>query len=220
MLKEHCFVQGLSNPSLSVHVERDIRLYVHGDDYMADMPTHEEKWFARVLCSKYDGMRTGKFHSDGNTAMEVSFLNRVVRWDPAPGRAELEADTRHVAMVLPDLGIGQVNTSCNSCCKASEVRRTSIAGWCETSERSGYHVERVSHDARELLVTDTSRLVIRCRLSSTRDEESHDERPRGTQTCWAPLAKATSWSDRCSTTNIAWSSGGVLQCRLPGSRSS
>ena len=49
MLKEHGFVQGLSNPSLSVHVERDIRLYVHGDDYMADMPTHEEKWFASVL---------------------------------------------------------------------------------------------------------------------------------------------------------------------------
>ena len=37
--------------------------------------------------------------------METSFLNRVIRWDPASGRAELEADTRHVAMVLRDLGL-------------------------------------------------------------------------------------------------------------------
>ena len=55
-------------------------------------PTHEEKW-----C-------TEKFHSDGNTSMETSFLHRVIRWDPASASAELEADTRHFAMVLLDLG--------------------------------------------------------------------------------------------------------------------
>ena len=55
--------------------------------------------------SKYDGKSTGKFHSDGNTAMEASFLNGVIQWDPTSGRAELEADTRHVAMVLRDLGL-------------------------------------------------------------------------------------------------------------------
>ena len=32
-------------------------------------------------------------------------MNRVIRWDPASGRAELEADTRHVATVLRDLGL-------------------------------------------------------------------------------------------------------------------
>ena len=37
--------------------------------------------------------------------MEASFLNRVIQWVPTPGRAELEADTRHVAMVLGDLGL-------------------------------------------------------------------------------------------------------------------
>ena len=29
----------------------------------------------------------------------------MIRWDPASGRAELEADTRHGAMVLRDLGL-------------------------------------------------------------------------------------------------------------------
>ena len=54
----------------------------------------EEKWFQSVL-----------FHRGGNTAMEASSTNRVIRWDPTPGRAESESDTRHVAMVLRDLGL-------------------------------------------------------------------------------------------------------------------
>ena len=38
MLKNHGFVQGLSNPALCVQVERDVRLVVHGDDFMVEMP--------------------------------------------------------------------------------------------------------------------------------------------------------------------------------------
>ena len=70
ILKEHGFVQDLSNPSLFVHMKRDVRLLVHGDDFMVAMPSHEEKWFASVLFPKYDGKCTGEFHSDGNIAME------------------------------------------------------------------------------------------------------------------------------------------------------
>ena len=106
ILNEHEFVPGLSTPSLSAHVERDIRLLVRGGDFTVEMPTHEEKRFESVLFSKYDGMCTGKFHSDGHTAMEASLLNRVMQWDSTSGKAEfLEADTRHVAMVLRDLGL-------------------------------------------------------------------------------------------------------------------
>ena len=77
ILKEHEFVQALSEPSLFVNVKREIRLLVHGDG---------EKWFERVLFSKYDG--AGKFRAGGNAAMEASFLNRVIRWDPTSGRAD------------------------------------------------------------------------------------------------------------------------------------
>ena len=57
------------------------------------------------LFSKYDGKCTGSSIRIANTLTETSFLNRVIRWDPASGRAELKADTRHVAMVLRDLGL-------------------------------------------------------------------------------------------------------------------
>ena len=96
--EKHGFVQGFNNPASFVHVERDVRLLVDGDDFMARMPTHEEKRCESVSFSKYDGKCTGKFHSDGNIAMEASLLNRVIKWDPTSARAELEADTRHVAM--------------------------------------------------------------------------------------------------------------------------
>ena len=54
-------------------------------------------------------------------------------------------------------------------------KRTSVAGRCEYSEPSGYHIGQVGNDAREFLVSEPSRLVIRCRISATRDEESHDK---------------------------------------------
>ena len=57
--------------------------------------------------ASHDGKCTGNFHSDGNISMAASFLNRVLRWDPGSGRAELEADTRHVPMVLRDLGLAK-----------------------------------------------------------------------------------------------------------------
>ena len=106
--KDQGFVQGLSNPTLSVHEERDVRPLVDGDDFMVEVPTHEEKWFESVLFSQNDGKCTEKFHLDGSTTMETSFLSRVVRWDPTSGRAELVADPRHEATVLRDLGLSHV----------------------------------------------------------------------------------------------------------------
>ena len=164
------FFQELSNPSLSVHGERDARLFVQGDDFMVEMPTHQQKWFKSVLFSKDDGKCTGKLHSDGNTAMEATFLNRVIRWDPVLGRAELEADTRHVAMVLRDLGLAIATPAVTRVAKRPNA------------DDAALH----SRNASELrLSVGTCRML---QLSGTRDEKSHNEGLRGTRTCWAPPA--------------------------------
>ena len=39
------------------------------------------------------------------TLQEAVFLNRVLKWYPQVGRAEFEADTRHVEVVLKTLGL-------------------------------------------------------------------------------------------------------------------
>ena len=70
-------VQGLSNPALFVHVERDERLLVHGDDFMLEMPI--KKSGSKVNCSLNTMEKcTRKFHSDGSTLTETSFLSRVI----------------------------------------------------------------------------------------------------------------------------------------------
>ena len=62
ILKKNEFVQGLSNPSLFVHVDKDVRLLLHGDNFMVAITTRVEKWFESVLFAKNDGLGTDKLH--------------------------------------------------------------------------------------------------------------------------------------------------------------
>ena len=87
------------------HVERDTRLLFHFDDFIEEILTDQEKWFESVLSSKYGGSFKWKIRSDGDDAMGVSFLNHVIWWYPTSGRTDLESRTRHVAMMLRDLGL-------------------------------------------------------------------------------------------------------------------
>ena len=64
-------------------------------------------------------------------------------------------------------------------------------------ERRGYHIVQVSHDARGLFLFGPSRLVIRCRLSGTRNQESDDEGPRGIQTCWGATCEGDQLEQLC-----------------------
>ena len=129
-----------------------------------------------VLFSKYDGKCTAKVHSDGNTAMEASFLKRVIKWDPTSGRA----DTKHIAMELRGLGLGKSTPVVTPVAspKSEELLLLAGAKLLNAEDSTLYRsvTMRVNH-----LDSGPSRLVIRCRLSGTRDEDSHDERPRGTK---------------------------------------
>ena len=87
--------------------------------------------------------------------METSFRNRVIWWDPTSGRAELEADTKQWCFATWD-----------------RRRATPVVILVAKLPESGERLVQVSHDARELPVWEPSRLVIRCRFSGTRDEES------------------------------------------------
>ena len=143
-----------------MHVERDVRLLVHGDDFMVEMPTHEEKWLESVLFSKYDGKSTEKFQSDGNTAMEASFLNRVIRWDHTSGRAELEASS--------------VVTPVAKRPKSEELLMLAGAKPLNAQDTSSYKSVTMRLNN---FVSGPRRLVICYKLSGTRDEESHDQGP-------------------------------------------
>ena len=108
-------------------------------------------------------------------------------------RGELEADTWHVAMVLRDPGLEKSSLVETLVAKRPKSEKISAAGRREASERKGYHVVQVNYNVCKLLSPDRPDLSFVARISGTRDEESHDEGPRGTQTCWTVLEKATSW---------------------------
>ena len=125
-------------------LERDVRLFVHGDEFMVEMPTHEDKRFENVLFPKYNEKHMQKFHLGGNASMETSLLNRVVRCDPASGKAQEEADTRHVCNGASRFWIGEVISGCDSCGHASKVGRTSTADWREnTSTKDFEELKRI-----------------------------------------------------------------------------
>ena len=60
---------------------------------------------------------------------EASFLNRVVRWDPTSGTAELEADMTRVAMVLRDLELEQSMPVATRVAHGSHVEITLDQAW-------------------------------------------------------------------------------------------
>ena len=136
ILKRHGFVPGLSNP---VQVERDVRLLVHGDDFMVQMPTRDEKRLVLDIRWNVRGaVPLGWQHFDANFV--------CVPCDQM-GPRSWQADTRHVAMVLRDLGLEK---SYDSCGPASEVGRISTTGRGEILERRGYHVPDSSFAAGSL----------------------------------------------------------------------
>ena len=109
-------------------MERDVRLLVRGDDFTVEMPIHEEKWFEGVLYSNYDGKCAEKFHSDAYI-LDGSFV--VQPCDPVghtSGRAELEADTRHIVMVLFRSGLDKSTLVVTLVVKRPKTEELLLAG--------------------------------------------------------------------------------------------
>jgi hypothetical protein len=129
VLTDNGFAQGRSNPALFVHPGRDIRLLVHGDDFLVEMPADQAAFFESLLAKQYEFKRTGVFESDARSVQEAVFLNRVLRWEPQAGRMEIEADTRHAEVVVRSLGLqdaAPVSTPAAKRTKADEL--TTLAG--------------------------------------------------------------------------------------------
>ena len=146
--------------------------------------------------------------------MEATFLNRVISSDLVSGRAELEADTRHVAMVLRDLKLEKAKPVATLVAKRpkSEELPLLTAAKPLNAEDAGLY-----HNAIEQDVCGPSGLLVCCRPCGTRDKESHDKRLRGTQTCGTPPAGrpvgAIRFEPRCRPSwrpgNLIWNGGHV-----------
>jgi len=90
---------------------------VHGDDFLLVGSEEELRWFDEILNAKYTARWEALLGKDGNEAQEMFFLNRLVRYYPdgAEGgeRLEIEADARHVDLLVKDFGFDDRTKGCD-----------------------------------------------------------------------------------------------------------
>ena len=95
------FAAGGSSPALFFHEERNIRVSVHGDDFTILSSESEGNLLFEQLTSHWTLKNRGML---GVTCNEIDVLNRIIAIRP-DGGFDIEADPRHVALMLRSLGL-------------------------------------------------------------------------------------------------------------------
>ena len=99
-LEEIGFVKGKASACNFRHVQRDVKLPVHGDDFLVTGWRSDLLWLRDKLGSKCEI----KTHLLGpEDEQEINILNRVTRW--SLHGLEYEADQRHAELVIKELGL-------------------------------------------------------------------------------------------------------------------
>ena len=98
------FVRGRSNSCLYYHPLREIQVEVHGDDFTGLGTKAELEWFAEELGKHWTVEVRGYLGPPGmvGTQQSIDILNRLVSWTSRG--IELEADPRHVDIILKEVG--------------------------------------------------------------------------------------------------------------------
>ena len=99
-LEDNGFVNGRASACNFRHVQRDVKLTVHGDDFLVTGSRSDLLWLRDKLGSKYE-IKTDLLGPEGE--QEIKVLNRVVRW--SLHGLEYETDQRHAELVIKELGL-------------------------------------------------------------------------------------------------------------------
>ncbi|CAE6933232.1 RE2 [Symbiodinium sp. CCMP2592] len=101
------FKQGVSNPCLYFHPEHGLRCNVHGDDFTVVGGYNKLQWLIESLQKAWTIEVRGILARPGSSlpgvTHSISVLNRLVTWTNEG--IEMEADPRHVDLVLEHLGL-------------------------------------------------------------------------------------------------------------------
>ena len=108
-LEEDGFVAGRANVVTFYHPARDIRIVVHGDDFVIEGEETDLKWVESIMRAKYPLKMRGILGPEDRDAKEVKVLNRTVRW--VGGEITFEADKKHVQKMLEDMSMENCNAS-------------------------------------------------------------------------------------------------------------
>ena len=99
-LKRLGFVRGIASPCLFIHPTRNVKVCVHGDDFLSVGSKADNEWFRSGLLQEFEGKLKGVLKAAGD---EVRVLNRILRRTAAG--YEWEADQRHGEIIVRELGL-------------------------------------------------------------------------------------------------------------------
>ena len=102
-LKRKHFHQGQAWTSVFRHDELDIKLLVHGDDFMVLADQEGQEYMHQVLKEKYEYKRDGEIGK--GSRKHLTILNRIVTYEQNTGRATYEANPRHAEMIIRQLNL-------------------------------------------------------------------------------------------------------------------
>ena len=94
--------QGKASPCTFFHNDRNIRTYIHGDDFVSVASDDNLKWLKQQIERKYE-LKTQVLGPGKEDFQEVKVLNRILRW--ANSGVTYEADPRHAELIIKDLSL-------------------------------------------------------------------------------------------------------------------
>ncbi len=99
------FQRGKSSPCVFHNKTRNIKTFVHGDDYVSAGEKKDIKWLEAELERKYE-ITTTIIGPENDDEKSVRVLNRLITWRPGKG-IEYEADPRHAQILVKELASGK-----------------------------------------------------------------------------------------------------------------
>jgi hypothetical protein len=103
LLLANGFVKGSASTAIFFHEDLDIRVLVHGDDFLTLADQEGLRHTEKVLAGRYDYKVVGSIGPDPSDKGEMCVLNRTIRY--VDGEVEYEADLRHAELIVRELGL-------------------------------------------------------------------------------------------------------------------
>ena len=108
-LDEAGFNAGRATVVAFYHRERDVRIVVHGDDFVVEGEDAGLDWVKGVLAAKYITKVRGVLGPEPGDQKSIDILGRVVEW--REGELWWEADPRHVERIIGSMEMEDCNGS-------------------------------------------------------------------------------------------------------------
>ena len=107
LLKKLGFVKGIASPCNFSQPERNLKLTVHGDDFLIAGSREDCLWLRKSMEQKYE-LNFDMLGWESDCKKEIRILNRVIRW--TSDGIEYESDQRHADTIVKELGLDNCKT--------------------------------------------------------------------------------------------------------------